>query len=548
MRTINLKHILSAALLALVGCTDLNVDIKSQYTTFPDSEAAAEAVSANIYNSYRGTLGRDHWMIQTLSSDEAAAVSLGTDWYDNGKYMQMTIHNWSTDNGMIPSIWNSAMNGINTCNQVLTLLGNDDSEGAAPVRAMRAFYFFILMDNFGDVPLVTKMTDEVIDRSSRADVCRFIESEILQIRDKLTTRVDETTYGKATRYMAEALLAKTYLNWAVYTAADIANYSPTAPNEKLNDLVAICDDIIKSGIYNLSDNYMVKFRPTNGSHIKDFIFAMPYDREKQQGMTYARFWVHRSAQKGFFEVDLPNSVGGNFRVLPEFYDIFNLEGDERNKQFLTGKLFKYKNYEETDVPFEVETSKRGIDQYYSGSDADDKFKWQVELTKEMHFRGENTTATLDLGNDLLGRSMGYRSIKFYMDLETTKAQNRNQSNDVPIFRYADILLMKAEAILRGASTTNGDTPASLMNQIRSYVKAPAVTGTPTLNELLDERAREFADESWRRNDLIRFGKFEDNWGFKYLYQQGLTEKFRRIFPVPTEVMNLNTNWKQNNGY
>ena len=108
--------------------------------------------------------------------------------------------------------------------------------------------------------------------------------------------------------------------------------------------------------------------------------------------------------------------------------------------------------------------------------------------------------------------------------------------------------MKAEAILRGASATNGDTPVSLMNQIRDYVNAPAVTGTPTLDELLDERAREFADESWRRNDLIRFGKFEDNWGFKYLYQQGLTEKFRRIFPVPTEVMNLNTNWKQNNGY
>ena len=85
MRTINLKHILPAALLALVGCTDLNVDIKSQYITFPDSEAAAEAVSANIYNSYRGALGRDHWMIQTLSSDEAAAVSLGTDYYEIGR-------------------------------------------------------------------------------------------------------------------------------------------------------------------------------------------------------------------------------------------------------------------------------------------------------------------------------------------------------------------------------------------------------------------------------------------------------------------------------
>ena len=88
MKTKNLKYILFATLLALIGCTDLNVDIKSQYVTFPDSDAAAEAVSANIYNSYRGALGRDHWMVQTLSSDEAASVSLGTDYYDNGVYMR----------------------------------------------------------------------------------------------------------------------------------------------------------------------------------------------------------------------------------------------------------------------------------------------------------------------------------------------------------------------------------------------------------------------------------------------------------------------------
>ena len=548
MKTKKLKYLIPATLLALVGCTDLDVDIKSQYVTFPDSEAAAEAVSANIYNSYRGCLGRDHWMAQTLSSDEAAIVSLGTDYYDNGVYMRMTIHSWSTDDGMISSMWNSAMGGVNTCNQVLALLGNDESDGAAPVRAMRAFYFFILMDNFGNVPLVTKMGDEIYERSARADVCRFIESELLEVRDRLTTKVDETTYGKATRYMADALLAKLYINWAVYTSGDIANYSPSASNEKLNAAVAMCDDVIKAGVFNLSDNYMVKFRPTNGSQIKDFIFVMPYDRERQQGMTYSRFWTHRSAQKGFFEVDLPNSVGGTFRVLPEFYDKFNLEGDERNKQFLTGKLNKRKNYEATDEPFMIETSKRGIDQYYTGSDADDKFQWQVELTKEMYFRGENTESTLDLGNDQLGRSMGYRSIKFYMDLETTKAQSRNQSNDVPLLRYADVLLMKAEAILRGASATNGDTPASLMNQIRAYVNAPAVEGTPTLDDLLDERAREFADESWRRNDLIRFGKFEDNWGFKYLYEKGMTEKFRRIFPVPTDVMNVHTNWRQNGSY
>ncbi len=136
-----------------------------------------------------------------------------------------------------------------------------------------------------------------------------------------------------------------------------------------------------------------------------------------------------------------------------------------------------------------------------------------------------------------------------MDLKTTKAQNRSQSNDVPIFRYADVLLMKAEAILRGASATKGDTPASLMNQIRSYVHAPSFVGSPTLEDLLDERAREFVDESWRRNDLIRFGKFEDDWGFKHVVNPAAkTQKFRRIFPIPTYVLNTNTNWKQNTGY
>ena len=149
-----------------------------------------------------------------------------------------------------------------------------------------------------------------------------------------------------------------------------------------------------------------------------------------------------------------------------------------------------------------------------------------------------------------GRSVGYRSIKFYMDLQTTAAQSRSQSNDVPIFRYADVLLMKAEAILRGATATNGDTPMSLINQIRDYVGAEEkVTDSVTLDDLLDERGREFADESWRRNDLIRFGKFEDDWGWKHIINPAAkTQLYRRIFPIPTGVMNTNTNWEQNPGY
>ena len=112
MKTKNIKLFLSIASLSLaMGCTDLNVDIKSQYTTFPNSNEAAEAVAANIYNYYRGALGQDHWMVQTLSSDEAVSVALGSDYYDGGIYMQLDLHSWRPDLGKLSTIWNSAMLG-----------------------------------------------------------------------------------------------------------------------------------------------------------------------------------------------------------------------------------------------------------------------------------------------------------------------------------------------------------------------------------------------------------------------------------------------------
>ncbi len=538
---------LSALAFTQASCTDLDVDIKSQHTEFPNTERAAEAILADVYAAYRGALGRDHWMIQTLSADEAVSVAIGTDYYDGGRYREFHVHNWTADNGMLPSIWNAASTGITLANNAITLFGADKEQFTAPARAIRAYYYFILMDNFGAAPLITGPIDAVPARTSRADICRFIESELLAVKDLLPATVSVATYGKATKYTAEALLAKLYLNWNVYTAADVANYTPSAPNEKINAVVAMCDSIIASSQFNLtSHRFLAKFRPDNGFQVKDFIFAMPYDREKQQGMTYARFWIHRSAQNQF--AALPQSVGGTFRVLPSYLDKFNLEGDERNASYIGGKQYYWSNYtEDKKRPFLIRTSKRGIDQDYKGDDADVQFDWQMETTRDIVLRPDGA-ATLNAGNDQKGRSMGYRSIKFYMDVAVTAANQRNQSNDVPILRYADILLMKAEAILRGAAPTRGETPQSLVNQIRAYVNAPALTKAPDLQDILDERAREFADESWRRNDLIRYGKFEDNWGFRSLYPAGMSEKFRRIFPVPTTVLNVNTHWKQNPGY
>jgi hypothetical protein len=178
----------------------------------------------------------------------------------------------------------------------------------------------------------------------------------------------------------------------------------------------------------------------------------------------------------------------------------------------------------------------GLDSRYDGPDPGAPVEYQLEFTPEIEFRDPETFET---GNDQLGRAVGYRANKFYPDKTSI---TRNQNNDLPIFRYADILLLKAEAILRGATATMGQTPVSLANMVRARAKATPYT-TIDLNELLDERARELAFEGWRRNDLIRFGKFEEPWGVKTN-----TDVRKRILPIPTEQIVLNPLLEQNPSY
>lgn len=149
---------------------------------------------------------------------------------------------------------------------------------------------------------------------------------------------------------------------------------------------------------------------------------------------------------------------------------------------------------------------------------------------------------------MTGWTQGYRSIKFFPDINDYNVYSRNQDNDVPIFRYADIILMKCEAITRGGSATLGDTPMSLFNEIRAYVNAPLIESNPSLQDILDERGREFLDEHWRRNDLIRFGDFERDWGFKNDFNPNASNPQYRLLPLARDVLNANTNWSQNPGY
>lgn len=528
--------------LALVGCTDLDVDIKSVYTEYPtDSEIAIEARVSNAYFAFRDALGRRYDEGISCNSDEYTALSFGGDYLNDRDMTNFSLHSVSPDackNQL--NVYSDIQGGITKCNQILMDLGEENVSVSAPLRAVRAFYTFLLMDNWGDTPIIDyKLLDATgaVDRSPRADVAKWIESELLEVRDDCPTEVSSKTYGTPTRWMVDALLAKLYINWNVYTQdVTSASWSATSPNEKLNDCIAACDDVINSGLFDLSDDYKKKFMYDNGPHIKDFIYAMPFDAVTQTGLTYSRFRTWRQGQKnnGFYSTPLASSVGGNMALTPEYAALFCLPGDRRNDVIAgdgTADTFEVYQYDA------ITGEKTDVRNTYKDE--------PVVFTRTITLVAQD--GDLNTGKDLTGWTQGYKSIKFFPYVEEVNAHSRNQSNDVPIFRFADILLMKCEAIVRGGSATRSDTPMSLFNQIRSYVNAPTITSDPSLQDILDERGREFLDEHWRRNDLIRFGDFERDWGFKYLNPnaKALTN---RILPLSRDILNVNTNWTQNAGY
>lgn len=538
----NIKLMFAAGMMLLAtGCTDLDVPLKSQYPSYPNSEVALNAQLNSIYSHFRGTLGRRFFEAMSLSSDEQTAVSYSGGWIDGGTYSHPSLHDFSYEDNTID--WMGELGkGCVKANEVIN--SDVDAKYKMPARAMRAYFEFLMMDCWGDAPIldVTVEGNDMNKRQPRAIVAKYLEKELLEIIPYLSKDASEGRNGIPNKYMAQALLAKLYINWPVYMAASVDKYdASSATNEKLDACISICDDIINSGKFNLgSMAYRFKFGPNNSAlNVEDFIYAMPYDTYTATGMQYGRANSYKdikSMNPSYFGMKLSNSGGGYMTMTPEFANLFTLAGDERNNCVIGGQVYVY---DPTTLLPTTEVAK-------------DRKGNPLILTKNITLRYTDANHTtldwqnLDVGDDLDGWRQGYRSVKFFVINDDYK-NGRNQSNDVPIFRYADILLMKAEALTRKG--TGGTVAQSLFNQIRTYVHAPSLTHVPTLQDIYEERGREFINENWRRNDMIRFGHFEDEF-FPHYHSNPYAnfDKTRRIFPIHKDMLDNNTEWKQNPGY
>lgn len=492
------------------SCTNLDeklYDVLTEETFLKTEEEFIAALGAAYTSLYGiGNHGGYH-SVQEVSSDEVMIPQRGGDWGDGGQWLNAHRHEYKPNDPNINNSWGFLFAGVNTCNRLIfqfeTLKDAGKADPAladkfiAELRTLRALYYYWLLDTFGNVPIVDEFNvpaDFLPATRSRADVYAFVEKELNEAVPQLDKKVDGTTYGRMSYYVGKAIQAKLYLNAQVYTG--------TAQWDKC---IAACDEIIGSGKYQVEANYRSNFVTENQSS-KEIILAVPYDQVFARGFNLAQMTLHYGSQATF---DLRDQPWNGYCSLQEFYEKHDA-ADVRRANFVQGPQF----------------ASDGITPIIDASaEANDPDGPQLNFTPQINEHFPNAL-----------RQAGVRIGKY----EFKKGATPDLSNDFVIFRYADIMLTKAEAHWR--KDPNDQGALGLVNQIRRRANQDNFS-TLTAQNLLDELGREKFYEGQRRQDLIRFGVF----GQPTRWMPG-SDANKNLLPIPTAQININPNLQQNPGY
>lgn len=496
-----------------VGCTNLDEELNDTV----DSEVAAttadtESLLISAYQAMRIFDTQDNiFALQEHTSDELAGPTRGPDWDDGGVWRNLHTHSWASSNNFIQNAYNGLLSGIFRSTQVLEF--DPTAEQAAEARFLRAFFAYHLVDNFGLV-LGREPGEDLTEPPSitlnRPEGINFVISELEEIIDDLPDTGDATV---ANRNAAHFLLAKAYLNRAVYMATDAStNAASPGPfnfeTADMNKVIEHVDAIMASGDYSLETMYFDNFVPTNTEDSSENIFVSENARGNNPANTQSRWYMtlHYNNQPGGWN---------GFVTLAEIYDLYE-DGDMRR--------------EFTPAYFQGNTGMNAG--YLFGQ------QFAADGTPLQDRNGNPLAFTKDFSLTASNEVNGIRVIKYPVDYVNPDSPG----NDYVHFRYADAVLMKAEAILRGGTATNGDTPESLVNSIRTLRQTSELAAV-TLDDILDERARELYWEGWRRNDQIRFSTYLDSH-----FEKPESSATYLLFPIPPAALSTNPNLTQNPGY
>jgi len=537
MKTNRSKYSIVALLLTLfLSACNNNLD-EILYTDVTDDNltyTSAYQATGIVYANMRDFFDHHNWAgVQETSSDELVMPANASGWDDGGIYKRIHLHTWNSENMQMATMWNSFYKGVINANRIISLFEADKiplPDGVskenllAEMKVARAFFYWLICDNFGDAPLVTTVTTELPTKTSRKELYEFIVSEVNAALPNLSEDNSKLLYGRFNKWAANTLLANVYLNAAVY-----------AGTPAWESCIKQCDEVINSGKYNLSPNFKDIFA-TNNEASPEIIFAIPFDENLAGGFSFHMFSWHASLQAKANMQATPWGSGSAMAV-SQFIDTYDQADGRLADTWLMGPQF----------------AADGKTPLLGGYD---------QAKKPLIF-------TKDLPDGLYtGESEGYRMNKFAVKMGAKDVLD----NDFPFFRYADILLMKAECLLR---TGNAAEAAQLVTQVRNraFKATPAkanVTGTAlqqnsgyqygyikdykmvdagntspvTYGRMLDELGWEFAWEGHRRRDMIRFGVFTS----KSWLSHKPNGDYRITFPIPQPTLDSNPNLTQNQGY
>ena len=512
MKKINIiKGIFFAGTLALgVSCTNLDEEVLDGYVV-PEKagEGAIDPVQflSTAYEGLRNFQGQGTmFALNEMSTDALVGPTRGGDWDDAGVWRQIHVHTWGPDHNEVRGAWNQLLSQVNNCNLVI-FSGSGSATQKAEARFLRAFYYYHVIDLFGQVPYREAGASSLEDPKvwSRSEATDFVISELEAIITDLPARTVGDP-GTANKDAAHFLLAKLYLNKGVFTAADAAGPYTFAPAD-MNKVVEHVDAINSS----LAPDYWDNFKPTNNTS-PEILFASK--NSPGNGGNIQCFW-----RMGMHYNQTPDGWNG-FATVAEYYDRFN-PNDRRAKNADAAIITAFGN----PVGFQ-------IGQIYKPGGS---VKVLDRIKTDANPAGQPLVYTRELTLITSGatlESAGIRAQKYIPDV----ASLGSPDNDFVLMRYSDALLMKAEAILRGGSGTAPDMTAYFARTDR-----PAVT--LDLEGIYAERGRELWWEEYRRNDMIRFGKFLQARELK-AYE---SDKKYALYPIPSAAL-FNPNLSQNPGY
>ena len=529
---------LLAISLSFTSCLD-----ESPKDQIPESEIYDSANSlyvnavASLYNyigahdegeGLQGTC-RGIYDYNTLTTDEAIIPIRGGNWYDGGLWKNMYDHTWTATDTDLYNVWKYlykvivlSTKSLETIDQHKSLLNEQQrDEYKAEVRAVRAMFYYYAMDMFGRIPVLESSAQKTADirQSNRSDVFKYIVNELQTVAPLLPnehSNLQGNYYGRVTRPVAWFLLAKLALNAEVYTDDNWTDsYRPdgktimidvdgTQKNAWLT-CIHYCNLIASAG-YSLESDYTKNFAVHN-ENSNENIFTIPLDKMLYLNEFHYLFRSRHYAHGGAYGGASENGTCATLHTMAVYGYNTPLPDTRLDMNFYTGKVEVDGSYVTLDDGTPLEYKPLAVEQ--------------------------NLTASQYI------ETAGARMKKYEVD-RTAYSDGRMPDNDIVLYRYADVMLMKAEAKVR-----NGESGYDELNAVRNRVGMPSLPAT--LDNILNERLLELVWEGWRRQDMIRFGIYNKQYDI-HTPSEADKKGYTTVFPIPGKARELNPNLEQNPGY